>query len=79
MKGVTMTLNEIEIYAQDVAVISHVNEQLGTTFAIKQLRGRDFTHIALKSAHETIMIESLDVIDKVCVGLLAVAKELGKG
>lgn len=70
--------HRVEIFAQDMAVITHVNEQLGTTFEIKQLRGRDFQHVALKSAYETIMIASLEVIDKVCVGLLAVAKELAK-
>ncbi len=71
-----MTLDDLEIYSQNVAVINHVNEKLGTTFELIQLRGVDFKHMRLKNAAGTVLLAPLDVIDKVCIGLLAVANEL---
>lgn len=73
-----MTLDDLEIYSQNVAVINHVNKQLGTTFELVQLRGVDFKKMRLKNAAGTVLLAPLDVIDKVCIGLLAVANELKK-
>lgn len=73
-----MTLDDLEIYSQNVAVINHVNEKLGTTFELVQLRGANFKNMRLKNASGTVLLAPLSVIDKVCIGLLAVANELKK-
>lgn len=73
-----MTLEDLEIYSQNVAVINHVNEQLGTTFELIQLQGVNFKKMKLKNAAGTILLAPLEVMDKVCIGLLAVANELKK-
>lgn len=73
-----MTLDDLEIYSQNVAVINHVNEKLGTTFELIQLRGVNFKNMRLKNAAGTVLLAPLSVIDKVCIGLLAVANELKK-
>ncbi|MDE6397740.1 MAG: hypothetical protein K2L51_00300 [Clostridiales bacterium] len=73
-----MTLSDIEIYAQNQAILSYVNECLGTTFALRQLRGVDFSRMELRNAAGVVLLAPLEVIDKVCVGMLAVAKEINK-
>lgn len=73
-----MKLKELDIYAQDLAVIKHVNEALGTTLELEQLRARDFTRLRLFNCQTTIFIADLKIMDKVCVGLLAVVQEIEK-
>ncbi len=70
-----MQLDEMETYAQCTAVLKYANEVLHTSFELQQLRGRDFQRMRLKNKHGTILLASLEILDKVCVGILAIAKE----
>lgn len=73
-----MKPEDIASFEQYLAVLKHVNKQLGTTFDIEQMRGSDFTYMRLYNRNGTVFIADLATMGKVCVGMLAVVKELGK-
>ncbi len=71
-----MKLNEIDNFAEDVAVVEYINRALGTTFEIEQVGGADFKHIRLQNKDGIVFMTDLATMEKVVVGMLAVAKEV---
>ena len=71
-----MTNSDIKVYAQCVAVLDLVNEKLGTTFKLVQLRGKDFERMRLENRNGTVLCGTLAELDKVIAGILAVMKEI---
>lgn len=71
-----MTAKDIEIYEQDMAVLKKVNAHLHTTFRLQQLCGANFSKMRLSNKSGTILCAPLDVMDKICIGMLAIVDEV---